>query len=663
MASVTPPIILQRDNLVSLARLVGAVVLAGLATSALRSEGPLLDGCLFLAAAAALFLVEFRRRPVLERPHAVLEKEPPLHREQYIAIGLAMLPAAAAFLLFSDNRLSPLGLILLAISIGTIVAATRHRPPAVPAEAALQSENHDLLQPRTRHLALAGIVVLAAVFRLYLLDSLPSDMFNDLAYNHQETQTILNGDWMIYATGYPGRESLLFYLTALLSHLTGLNFFTLKLVTALLGIATVPVVYLLGREAYNDAVGLVAALLLAVAKWHVLISRVGFRGIQTALVAALVLLFLLRGLRRGRRGDFLWAGAFTGLSLYTYTAALAIWPAVVLGLGLYALAGRARDLARVRRSLLLGALVALLVALPMLRFMFVEKEGRELFWFRSLTRVSDTERSLPGPLGEVLAQNIVHTAGMFHVQGDSVFRTNVPHDPHLDVVAGLFFLLGLPLVLLRFRRGGNPLILVFFVVLLLPTTLALAFPLEVPGAVRSSGALATVMLFPAVAVVAAWQRLGEAAAALKTTWAWGALLAGLALWAGLFNAHLCFVEYPRFLPEENYPLYREIAGAIDQFGADGAVLLKTIPHWDDKDAIRLQTAGHKEWGLHGEIIDTIDARTFESLHVPRMAVILHPTRDPESLGALARLYPNGITMLYRDARGNVQFGVFLFRME
>jgi len=651
--------ILHRDNLISLARLAGAVALAAMATAALRGGGRLLDGWLFLAGGAALFILEFRRRPGQERPHAPLEKEPPLGRRQWLAIGLAMLPAAAAFLLFADNNLSPLGLILLAIAIGIVVAATAHRAPRTPP---LPGAVSDLLPPRARYLALAGIVVLAAFFRLYLLDSLPGDMFNDLGYNYQETRTILDGDWMIYATGYPGREPLLFYLTALLSHITGLNFYALKLVSALVGIATVPVVYLLGREAYNDAVGLVAALLLAVAKWHVLISRVGFRGIQTALVTALVLLFLLRGLRRGRRSDLLWAGAFTGLAPYTYTAALAVWPAVVLGLGLYALAGRARDLVRVRRSLLLAALVALLVALPMLRYMLVDEEGRQNFWRRPLTRISETETSLPGSQGELLLQNVVHTAGMFHVMGDSIFRTNVPYDPHLDTTAGLFFLLGLPLVLLRLRRGGNPLVVVFFVLLLLPTTLSLAFPLEVPGAVRSSGALATVMLFPAVAVVAAWQRLGEALAVLKTKWAWGALLAGLALWAGLFNARLCFVEYPKVLPEENYPLFREIAHVIDEFGSDGAVLLKTIPHWDDKDAIRLQTAGHKEWGLHGEILTTIDAQVFEQLHVPRVAVILQPERDPESLAELARLYPQGMTLLYRDRRDKVQFGVFLFRV-
>jgi 4-amino-4-deoxy-L-arabinose transferase-like glycosyltransferase len=664
----TPPI-LQRDNLVSLVRLLGALALSGLATSSLRSKQPV-DGILFLAGAAALFLVEFYRRPGLVGTTPVLPlqgpgdtcakdarlDEPPLSGRPWLVLGPALLAAVAAWFLFADNHLSLPGLALVVAAIVAIVVATRQRTGAPPAG---QSAANDLLSPRVRYLALAGIVLLAVIFRLYLLDSLPGDMFNDLAHNYEATQRILNGQWMIYATDYPGREPLLFYLTALLSYLTGLNFFTLKLVTALIGIVTVPVVYLLGREAFNDAVGLVAALLLAVAKWHVLISRVGFRGIQTPLYAALVLYFLLRGLRRGRRADFLWAGGFAGLALYTYTAALAIWPAVVLGLGLYALAGHARDLWRVRRSLLLATLIAVLVALPMLRYMLVD--GRDLFWSRPLTRVSERETQIPGSWGAILWENVVHTAGMFHVQGDSIFRTNVPYDPHLDVAAGMFFLLGLPVVLVGWRRGGNALVLVFFLLLLLPTTLSLAFPQEVPGAVRSGGAMATVMLFPAVALVAAFRRLGQILPALNSRWAWGGLLAGLALWSGLFNAQLCFVTYPKVLPEENYPLFRRIAQAIDEFGADGPVLLKTIPYWDDKDAIRVQTRGHKEWGLNGEIIDRIDSQMLRSLNAPQAAVIVNPEQDAASLASLEQLYPHGVTVYYRDPRGKAQFAVFLFK--
>ncbi len=634
--------------------LLGGVGLAGLATYALRHRFPPWDSAVFLVGALALFLWGARTEEVESLWPSPAEEEP-FSLQQWYVIGGAFFFGALSWFTFSGNRLSRPGLLWLALALAAIFVAAWPRQP-VPSP-----QPRDRLSPPVRLLALLGIVLLGAAFRLYRLDSLPSDMFNDLTYNYRETEQILRGEWMIYATGFPGREPLLFYLTALLAQLTGLNFYTLKLITALVGTATLPVIYLLGRELYGDLVGLVAALLLAVAKWHVLISRVGFRGILTPLMAALVALFLLRGLRSGRRSDFLWAGFFLGLSLYTYTAALALFPATFLGLTLYALAGRARDLWRVRRSLLLALLVALLVALPMLRYMLVD--GREQFWFRPLTRVGEVEENYPGPPGEILLGNLLRTAGMFHIRGDVVFRVNVPEDPHLDGVAGTLFLVGLPLLLARWRRGGNALVLVFFGVMLLPTALALAFPREVPGAVRSGGAMATVMLFPAVAVAVLWERLGALFPMLRSSWGWGGLLAVLTLASGLQNAHLCFVEYPRFLPYENYPLYREIAHVIDEFGRDGAVYLKSVPFWDDKDAIRLQTKEHPEWGLHGEVLTEIDRAFFASQGAGQGAVIVNPEQDRTSLLLLQEMFPHGLTFYYRDGQGRPQFAVFLYRRD
>ncbi|MBN1483786.1 MAG: glycosyltransferase family 39 protein [Chloroflexia bacterium] len=646
---------LSRENLLAVARLLAALVLALLATPALRGEHPLPDGVLFTVGAIALFLWASWGQPALERPFPLLPPQIPLPRQQWIHIGTGTILGALSAFFFSDNRLRPLGLLLLIGGISLVWQGSRQeRKGTAP-------PSHDLLDPRLRWAALLAIVVLGAVFRLYRLDTLPADMFNDIAHIHQETRSVMQGDWMIYGTVFPGREPLLFYLNALLARVLGLNFLTLKISTALIGIATLPVAYLLGRQLYNDAVGLLAALFLAVAKWHVLISRVGFRGILLPFSTGLTLYFLLRGLQRGRQGDLLWAGLWAGLGLYTYTAALAVLPAIALGLGLYALAGHWRDLWRLRRALLLAALVALLAALPLLRYMLVE--GREQFWSRPLTRVSDQERPLPAPLGKILLGNLARTAGMFHVEGDIVFRTNIPGDPHLGLVSGALFLLGLAAVLLRWRQDGNGLLLSFFLLLLLPTSLALAFPNEVPGAVRAGGAMATVMVFPALAAVQLWQRLGRALPALCSSWGWGGLLAGLAIISGLYNAQLCFVEYPQHLPHKNYPLYREIAAVIDEFGDDGPVWLKSIPYWDDRDAIRLQTQHHKDWGLDGEIVLEIDPGFWTQLPAAQGAVILHPERDRESLRALQQILPCGSTWLYRDPGGQVQFGLFLFEKE
>jgi 4-amino-4-deoxy-L-arabinose transferase-like glycosyltransferase len=643
----------NREQIRSIARLLGAIALAGLADHAFRTEGPVLDRVVFLLGAIALFLWAIYKERGLVPPRTELREEGAFSQQQKRLLGVGLLIGAFSYLAFSGNQLRLWGLALLGGGIAFIVVATRQKD--LPQVA---TPRPDVLDSQHRGLLLLGIVLIGAVFRLYQLDNLPADMFNDIAHIHIETEKVLSGDWMIYGEVFPGREPLLFYLNALLARFFGLSFYTLKLSTALIGIATIPVIYLLGREAYNDVTGLLSALFLAVAKWHVLISRVGFRGILTPLTTALALYFLLRGLRRGKRADFLWSGSWLGLGLYGYTAALAVIPAVVLGLGLYALTGHGRDLWQVRRSLLLAVLVALLIALPLLRFMLVD--GRDLFWLRPRTRVSETEAELPGEPLQVWLGNLARAAGMFNFRGDIVFRTNIPFQPHLASLTGALFLLGFALIVARWNRGGNALILVFFVMMLMPTTLALAFPQEVPGAVRAGGAMATVMLFPAVAVVTIWHRLARAVPQLRSLWGWSALLAALALWSGLVNAKLCFVEYPQVLPGGNYPLFREMARVIDDFGDDGPVFLKSVPFWDDKDAIRFQTKNHKEWGYGEEILFRINPTTFQDPAIQQGAVIVNPQQDQESLRLLEQIFPQGVTLIYRNDEGQPQFAVFLF---
>ncbi len=642
----------SRKKAYRLLKLSAAFACAGLATWSLRTHQPALDSLLFLVGTAALFLSTVPWPERFERTEAPV-REQPFGQRAWLAVSGALAVGAIVWPAFAGNRLRPGGLLLLGGAIALLAWGTREPASARAAGTA---------PPRWRWAALAGVVGLAAFFRLYRLDTLPSDMFNDLAHNYEETARILRGEWMIYATSFPGREPLLFYLAALVARVAGLSFFSLKLTTALLGIALVPAVYLLGREAYDEAVGWIAALFVAVAKWPVLINRVGFRGTLAPLTTALAGYFLLRGLREGRRSSFLWAGGMLGLGLYGYTAALAAIPAVVLGLALYALAGGHRRLWHLRRSLFLGALVALLVALPMLRYMLVD--GRESFWFRPLTRMSSQERPLPGPAGAILLGNLVRTAGMFHVRGDIVFRTNIPDDPHLDPVTGALFLLGFALVLRFARRGYNSLILALFGTMLLPTALALAFPHEVPGAVRSGGGIASVMLFPALAVTLAWEQLRGLFPPGSRRRAGWALLGTLALAVTAWNAHLCFVEYPKFLPCGNYPLFREIARVIDDLGDDGPVLLKDVPYWSDRDAIRLQTRHHKEWGLHGEILLAEDPWDFQAIRQmgKQVAIVFHP--DDEANRSLVRAeFPDGVELCYRDDQGRPQFVVYIFHTE
>ena len=114
--------------------------------------------------------------------------------------------------------------------------------------------------------------------------------------------------------------------------------------TALFGFLMLPSVYLLGRELEDETLGLLAVFLAAISFWAVAISRVGLRFPLSPLFIAPALFLVLRGLRTGRRNDFLIAGVVLGISLFGYSPirVLPIALAVVVGLFLLWPAARGR---------------------------------------------------------------------------------------------------------------------------------------------------------------------------------------------------------------------------------------------------------------------------------------------------------------------------------
>jgi len=87
-----------------------------------------------------------------------------------------------------------------------------------------------------------------------------------------------------------------------------------RLAIAALGVATVGVVYELGRLLYGRPAGLVAALLMALMPYHVVVTRQVLLDGPMTLFATLTLLLLVRFVLSGRPGWLYGAGAAMGLS-------------------------------------------------------------------------------------------------------------------------------------------------------------------------------------------------------------------------------------------------------------------------------------------------------------------------------------------------------------
>lgn len=180
---------------------------------------------------------------------------------------------------------------------------------------------------------------------------------------------IQRGIWPFYIYHQAAPNPLIVYLQAVAFLVFGFTPAALRGVTAFWGALAVPATYLAGRElfagegeAFARRAGFLAAVGLALNPFFGTFARYGIEPILLPALEMLIVAVLWRGLRRGRRVDFILCGVLLGASQYAYIVARAFPLALAVACGVAILANR-RLLAR-WRGLLLAAGLAALVALP-----------------------------------------------------------------------------------------------------------------------------------------------------------------------------------------------------------------------------------------------------------------------------------------------------------
>ncbi len=584
---------------------------------------------------------------------------PPLGAILVLAGALAV----SAFAMLGGNRYTPAGTALWVAAILLLVLGCLPAPARewLAGRRPLCADRRRLVIGRSG-LALAVAIGIGAFLRLYQLSEIPREMGTDVPHVVGNVRTILEGEYPIFFISYPGREGLFFYLTAPLARWFGLSHTTVKLSSALVGLSCIPLIYLLGKELFDRSTGVAAALLLAMSHWHVICSRSGLRAGSELPLMMLAWLWLARGLRRGRRWEFLLAGLALGLGMHTYNAFVAVplaMGALLLGEFVMGRGGRVRAQ---RGNLLLLVVAALVVFAPLARYAW---DDPRWYVFRVATRLTGLERALPDDMLGVLAGNIWRALRMFHFQGDSVYATNVPYLRELGYLTAVLFALGVAQVACRPRKGYNLAVLMTLGITLLPTVLSLAFPQEVPNAFRAIGALPPAMLLAAVGLAELWRavRAGlllthegdsprrAAAYVVAATMGLG-LLGGLAVEAST-TARTYLVDFRLSQPRRNYAISLEMARTIDDY-SDGEAYSVSWPHWVDGNAVREQLVRTDPSRWHD--VPSI-APGAPPLTDPRALVIVHPD-DTATQSLLREAFPRGVLVTHRDDEGDVAFLAF-----
>jgi 4-amino-4-deoxy-L-arabinose transferase-like glycosyltransferase len=411
----------------------------------------------------------------------------------------------------------------------------------------------------------AGIVALAAWFRIHHISDLPPGIFIDETNSALEALQILEGRrFSPFATGWFETPNGFVYLQTLVFRLLGTTFLAIKVQSLVPGVLTVLALYLLARELFGTRAALVAATFLAVNRWHVNMSRWGWNEVYPPLIQIVSVLFILRGARRGHHGDWAVAGFVLGVGMYTYLAVRLVVLAIALYLGFRAVIER-RFVRRHWRGLVVFVVLYSLTFAP-LAFTYIKRPFTLLNRSQQVSILHDIEAAGGSlrPLAESVRRHVV----MFHVVGDHNARHNLPGEPMLDPVVGAFFLLGLGWAVWRWRDHRSGLLLIWVPLTLLGGILTRLD--QAPQAYR------TLTVVPAVVLLAAsaydWGLRGLSAPMRRTArpWVWAPLAVAGVVAAGWSSAATYFGRqardisvYMAFSPLENAVTHEVLARRAD----------------------------------------------------------------------------------------------------
>ena len=585
-----------------------------------------------------------------------------------------------SFFAFGGNIFRPLGLLawlggialcLMAIRMGIERRSDTERPPT-----------QRLIQAGGLHVSwewvgLGTITLIGAALRLYRLSEIPADMGWDLPYNYFDADRILHGDYWVFFPHNLGREGLFFYLIALCSRVFGLSPFSIQVSSAVIGILTIPVVYLLAKALFKTEVALYATALLAVSKWHIVLSRSGFRVILMPFFSALVLYFLVRALTTHGTMHFAWLGIATGMGLHSYKAFLFVPPITALAVSVYLLLHKKERCRTLVKGFGITLAITLLVYVPMGRYLW---DNPQSYFQREAVQFSTIKEGFAeggSPLLDTL-RNLRTSLLMFNHIGDGNSRFNVPYQRHMGSVSGVLLVLGLGCAVLRFKRGAVSVLLVFWLLLILPMTVTM-IPGGIPNLFRSSGVIGPAVIIAALplATLRRWfaerfrvrpgiplivrlgsesesgSRMREWRAKLSFGWIPVALVLAPLFRESTESCRFYFTDYVKYLPDVwNFSLSKEMAKTIEGF-TDGPTYIAVWPHWYDGHALRvhLSAKGHA-WD--GELMDLTSEIPTLTGSQGKALFISHP-QDKRAEQLLRENCPQGVLVNRLSPNGDVAY--------
>jgi len=615
------------------------------------------DGVIFWCVAILLFVLLFRRKKrVRSRRSRAGWRLPPWVQEHpmrvLLAIGGLWLSVLAGVLARRWPGSADFTRLLLVWLAGTALFMAVFVPPLPPkAWPRLRSW---LCRNWVELLGVVALLLVAFGVRAYDLEHIPINLGGDEGTWGLQGLEMLEGGRLAnpFATRWFGFSSMSFLAWGLAMQLFGETVAGLRMLSVLIGTASVLTTFLLARELWGRKVAWLAAVVLTCGHFHLHFSRLAVNNIGDPLFVTLAFWLFLRGLRSERTICFVLAGAVVGVGIYGYVGARLIPIVIALYVGWRAVVER-RFLQRHGQHLALLVLAVVVVTAPLLLYYLAYPD--RLFGRYNQVNIFasgwlSNEQVITGrSAASLLLEQFWKSVSVFHYQLDPTFWYHADI-PMLDSLSGVLIVLGMVWTIARWRWRGNGLLLLWFWLALATAWFVTENP---PSSMRG------VIITPAAAILVALgtDRLLRFARRLVggPRLLWTGLLAVVLAVVAFFNLRYYFLVYTpsRVYGNPTAEISDVLADELDGWEHVPPVYFDGAPrmYWDfGAVAFRLR-------GVEGQ--DFSPEADLYSVTTDRGALFVVLGENASDLPQIHDAFPGGVEeSFYSDADGRLLFTLY-----
>ena len=318
---------------------------------------------------------------------------------------------------------------------------------------------------RSTYIYFFFVILIAAILRLYRLESVPIDIASDEASAYFDALCLAKygtNRWgeinAVYFNTWEvaGQSPAMATLASVFIRLFGNSLFIFRLSQAVPAIFTVLLVFFIGRKLADSLTGLIAATILAISPWHIMMSRWALDCNLSAFAVTLAVCALVHSFdENGNMNNVFYLFCiFTGLSLYTYATTNIMMFVFVVLVYIYLLLHR-----KINFKIFIPAnIILFVIALPMMYFFAVNYLGLPPFESSFLTIPYLKGFRSDDVSGNIISNIITHLSHLYQT------TERVVYYPHFSIM----FIFSMPLIgygiIRAFKRNSNMAFALFWLV-------------------------------------------------------------------------------------------------------------------------------------------------------------------------------------------------------